>query len=114
MDDASGNGEPPSQLSLQARAVGLDEREAFLRTMHDTVEARAQAIEGAQRLVDMTRTEIEAQNNELRQVNAQLVTATLAAQELREAAQTARRRQDEFWPCSRMSFAILWRRSVPP
>lgn len=96
MDHASENGEPPSQPSLQARALRLDEREAFLRTMHDTVEARAQAIEDAQRLVDVTRTELEAQNNELRQVNARLVMATLTAQELREAAQTARRRQDEF------------------
>jgi signal transduction histidine kinase/ActR/RegA family two-component response regulator len=116
--DAAGNGELPiGQQSLETRAAELDERAALLRTMHEAVEARAQAIEAslkereaallaresaawqredAQRLVELAMTEMEAQNSDLRQANAKLVMATLTAQELREAAQMARRRQDEF------------------
>ncbi|MEO8187452.1 MAG: ATP-binding protein [Burkholderiaceae bacterium] len=40
--------------------------------------------------------EVEARNSELRQANAHLVIATLAADELTEAADLAHRRQDEF------------------
>lgn len=95
----------------------LEEREALLRFMEEALETRSRAIEtslaerdaalkereeaagrreDAQRLVDLAMTQLEAQNQDLLQANAKLVMATLAAQELREAAQLARRRQEEF------------------
>lgn len=103
--------------TLEERAADLDEREANLRAMHEAVEARSLSIEAslaerqavllerenaawqredAQRLVDMAIAELEAHNADLRKANEKLVMATLTAQEHREAAQMARRRQDEF------------------
>ncbi len=117
--DGAQRGEPPlpDLRRLEERSVRLDERETDLRALHEAVAARSEAIEAllarreaalreredsvwqreeAQRLVDLAMVELEKQNEELRQANARLVMATLAAQELKDAAQRAQRRQDEF------------------
>ena len=78
--------------ALEVRAAGLDEEEKQLRRRESAVWLR----EDAQRLIDIAVAELEAHNVELTAANEKLIMATLAAQELREAAQTASRRQDEF------------------
>ena len=114
---ASNDQLPSDGQSLEVKAAALDEREATLRSLHEAVQARSLAIEtslaqreavlrerenavwqraDAQRLVELAMVELETHNKELRQANEKLVMATLTAQELREAAQMARRRQDEF------------------
>ena len=63
---------------LNRLALSLDERDAAL-------DRREQALR-----------ELETQSSEVRLANEYLIVATIEAQELREAAQTASRRQDEF------------------
>jgi signal transduction histidine kinase/CheY-like chemotaxis protein len=92
---ASDEREADSRLmdrALGERATALDDRESGLRTR----ENMAWQHEDAQRVVDITLAELEAHNRELRDANERLVIATVTAHELREAAQAARRQQDEF------------------
>jgi len=78
--------------ALEARGAELLDREAKLGLR----EEQARLREDTMRLVDLAKAELETQNGELRQANEKLVMATLVAQELREAAQLAHRRQEEF------------------
>ena len=78
--------------ALETLAAGLTDREAALRQREHLAWLR----DDAARSIEVARAELEAQNSELRQANEKLVMATLEAQELREAAQSARQRQDEF------------------
>jgi len=78
--------------ALDERAFALAEGEERLRQQQEAVWAR----KDAQRVIDIALAELEVHNAELRAANEKLVMATLTAQELREAAQTASRRQDEF------------------
>ncbi len=91
VEGAESSGALPGE-SEAARAVSLAEREAALRLREEAVRQR----EDAYRLVDLAMTQLAARNADLIEANEKLVLATLAAQELREAAQLARRRQDEF------------------
>jgi signal transduction histidine kinase/CheY-like chemotaxis protein len=59
-------------------------------------EAAADAREAAQRVGATAQAEAEARNRELRQANEHLVIATLQAAELKDAAEAAHQRQDEF------------------
>ena len=110
---AGGDRPPDSSQGTQDNGAHLDEREALLRSLAEALEARAQSLdtreaelkrredttwqrEDAHRLVDAAMTQLAAQNEDLLAANQKLVMATLAAQELKEAAQQARRRQDEF------------------
>lgn len=80
------------ETALEERVAALDEKEDKLRQRETATWLR----EHAQRLIDIAVTELEVHNSELITANEKLVMATLTAQELREAAQTASRRQDEF------------------
>ena len=57
---------------------------------------RAQGLEEVAHFDGDRTAAVETQNGELREANEHLILATIEAQELREAAQTAGRRQDEF------------------
>ena len=91
----------------------LDERESALHRHEDALGERETAVrqreqvasdwagdahvrEEAQRVEGDRSAALDTQNSELRDANEHLILATIEAQELREAAQTARRRQDEF------------------
>jgi len=91
----------------------LDEREAALDRREEVLGERETALRERERVSsdwadsawvreEEKRTEadksaaVETQNSELRLANEHLVLATIEAQELREAALIARRRQDEF------------------
>ncbi|MDQ6628528.1 MAG: ATP-binding protein [Pseudomonadota bacterium] len=78
--------------ALDERAFALAEGEARLRQREESVWAR----KDAQRVIDIAIAELETHNAELRAANEKLIMATLNAQELRDAAQAARRRQEEF------------------
>lgn len=82
---------------LQERA--LHDREGAVIDRENAARVRERAAglrEETQRVVDEAQGELVARNSELREANAQLIIATLAADELMEAAELARRRQDEF------------------
>ncbi|MEO7402269.1 MAG: ATP-binding protein [Burkholderiales bacterium] len=91
---------------LDEREAALDRREEALREPETARRARervasdwadsAWAREEAQRAEADRSAAVERQNSELRQANEHLILATIEAQELREAALIARRRQDEF------------------
>ena len=68
------------------------EREAWSRLLDQALGERASALEARASALDA----LQAHNDELLGVNERLVIATLAAQELRDEAQAAQRRQDEF------------------
>ena len=108
-----GDGLPEGSQETQDQGAHLDEREALLRSLGEALEARSKSFdareaelerredtalqrEDAHRLVDAAMTRIAAQNEDLLTANQKLVMATLAAQELKDAAQQARRRQEEF------------------
>ena len=110
---AGGRDPPGRNQRRRDDATHLEEREVLLRSLEAALEARSRAIdaresavrkreeiasqrEDAHHLVDQAMTQLAAQNEDLLSANQKLVMATLAAQELREAAQLARRRQDEF------------------
>lgn len=88
--------EAPDQGSKMAQALQEQgtaiEPEAAVRGREDAAWAR----EEAERVVGTAIAGLETQNNQLREANEKLVLATLTSQELREAAQMARQRQDEF------------------
>jgi two-component system, sensor histidine kinase len=79
-------------LEIRSRATSLADREAALQRREQAAWER----EDSHRLVEKAMAELAVHNEDLLQANQKLVMATLAAQELREAAQMARRRQDEF------------------
>lgn len=78
--------------ALQERITALAEQEAAVRGREDAARAR----EDTERVAEAAIASLATQNNQLREANEKLVLATLTSQELREAAQMARRRQDEF------------------
>jgi len=99
-------GQGPNALSLDQRQAALDRRED---AMHDREKALREServasdASGSARVRDEEQraeagrsAAVDTQNSELRQANEHLVLATIEAQELREAALIARRRQDEF------------------
>ncbi|MEO7852583.1 MAG: hybrid sensor histidine kinase/response regulator, partial [Rubrivivax sp.] len=80
------------EQALRERETALSQREKVASDWADSAwlreqEQRAEADKGAA---------VETQNSELRQANEHLILATIEAQELREAALIARRREDEF------------------
>ncbi len=89
----------------KAGAEGARVREQALHNREDAVTDRENAArlredgaglrEAAQRVTDEAQ-QLKARNSELRDANEHLILATLAADELTEAAALARRRQDEF------------------
>ena len=91
---------------LDEREAGLVRREEALREREKSLHARekiandwadsAWAREEEQRIEAERSAAVETQNSELRQANEHLILATIEAQELREAALIARRRQDDF------------------
>jgi len=91
---------------LDAREAALNRREQALREREEALGKREKVAddwadntwvrEKAKRAEAEKSAEVETQNHALRLANEHLVLATLEAQELREAALTARRRQDEF------------------
>jgi len=94
------------ELSLDAREAALNRREKALREREEALEKQEKVAdewadstwvrEKEQHAEAEKNAEVEAHNCELRLANEHLIMATLEAQELREAALTARRRQDEF------------------
>jgi len=83
--------------TARVREQALQEREGAVTDREDAARVRAAGRrEETQRVVNEAQGEVEARNSELREANAHLVIATLAAEELIEAADLARRRQDEF------------------
>ncbi len=80
------------QAVLRERMQALAKREAAAGAWADSARVR----EEEQRVDAAAKAELDIQNSELRQANEHLVLATLEAQELREAAVAARKRQDEF------------------
>ena len=78
--------------SLEEQALALAAREEKVRGREDKAGQR----EDAQRLIGVALGELQAHNGELRSANEKLVLATLTAQDLREAAQAASQRQEEF------------------
>ncbi len=97
---------PPSERVLDEREAALDRREQDLREREGALKKREQiasdwsqsawAREEGQRAEADRSAAVETQNSELRQANEHLILATIEAQELREAALIARRRQEEF------------------
>lgn len=77
---------------LSQRLSALAKREAAAGAWEDSAWVREQE----QRADAAEKAELDSQNNEIRLANEHLILATLEAQELREAAITARRRQEEF------------------
>jgi signal transduction histidine kinase/ActR/RegA family two-component response regulator len=96
----------PRERVLEEREAALVRREDALlvgqTTLHDrerVLSERAGSAgvrEETQCAENERNAAVETQNIDLRQANEHLVLATIEAQELREAAQTARRLQDEF------------------
>ncbi len=85
--------------TARVREQALQEREGAVTDREDAARVREGAAglrEETQRVVDAAQGGVETRNSELREANAHLVIATLAAEELIEAADLARRRQDEF------------------
>ena len=80
------------QAVLRERMAALAEREAAAGAWADSAWVR----EEEQRAEAAAKAALYTQNSELRQANEHLLLATLEAQELREAAVAARRRQEEF------------------
>lgn len=78
--------------ALQEQMTSIAKREAAVRGREDAAWGR----DDTEQVVRTAIAELEIQNNQLREANEKLVLATLTSQELREAAQTARQRQDEF------------------
>ncbi len=78
--------------ALRERETALRERERVANHWADSAWAR----EEEQRVEADKNAAVETQNSELRQANEHLILATIEAQELREDAVIARRRQDEF------------------
>ena len=76
-----------------SNARTLEERESALNRREDALVERELALRERELVASAA---VDTQNHELRQANEHLVLATIEAQELREAAQIARRRQDEF------------------
>jgi diguanylate cyclase (GGDEF)-like protein len=84
---------------LYRQEDALGERETAVRQREQVASdwaGDAQVREEALRVEGDRSAAVDTQNSELRDANEHLVLATIEAQELREAAQTARRRQDEF------------------
>lgn len=77
-------------LDLQANSLGEREGQVLQR------ESLARVREESQHLADVVHADLENYNTELRAANEKLILATLEAQELKEAAQMAGRRQDEY------------------
>lgn len=77
---------------LSQRLSALAKREAAAGSLQDGALVR----EEDQRAEAAEKAELNSQNSELRLANEHLILATLEAQELREAALAARRRQGEF------------------
>ncbi|MDQ2736087.1 MAG: cell wall metabolism sensor histidine kinase WalK, partial [Pseudomonadota bacterium] len=96
----------PRDLILDEREAALDRREEALRERETTLRERERVAgdwadsawvrEEEQRAEADRSAAVEMQNSELRQANSNLILATIEAQELREAALIARRRQEEF------------------
>ncbi len=96
----------PRDLILDEREAALDRREGALRERETALRERekiakdwsdsAWVREEEQRAATDKNAAVETQNSELRQANEHLILATIEAQELREAAVIARRRQEEF------------------
>ena len=87
------------EAALDRRADALRERETTLRERERVVGDRAGSAgvrEETQRAETERSAAVETQNSDLRLANEHLILATLEAQELREAAQNARRLQEEF------------------
>lgn len=78
--------------ALQERAALMAGREAELVRREDEVTQRAQEQDAA----DTSWAQSEEDNKVLRELNEHLVFVTLEAQELRDAAELARNRQEEF------------------
>ena len=78
--------------ALRERETALHERERIASDWADSAWLR----EEGQRAEADRKAAVETQNSELRQANEHLVLAMIEAEELREAAQITRRRQDEF------------------
>ena len=79
------------EQALHDREDAMTDRENAARLREDAAGLR----EAAQRVTDEAQ-QLKARNSELRDANEHLILATLAADELTEAAALARRRQDEF------------------
>jgi len=104
--DHPGRGQGPNAGALNGREAALTRREDALAMRETAMREREQVAsdwtDSAWARAQAQRTEadrsaaVDTQNSELRQANEHLVLATIEAQELREAAQIARRRQDEF------------------
>lgn len=101
------------ERAVEDQEAALREREAYARSLDDALQERVAVV--TQREVEVLRreeavklreqerdaadtgwAEAEEDNNKLRQLNEHLVLLTLEAQELKDAAQLARNRQDEF------------------
>ena len=80
------------EQALHDREDAMTDRENAARLREDAAGLR----EEAQRVADEAQIEAKARISELREANEHLVIATLAAEELTEAAALAHRRQDEF------------------
>ena len=101
-----GGGQGPDDRTLDGREAALNRRTDALGERETAVSEReqlarvwagdAQVREAAQRVEGDRSAAVDTQNHELREANEHLVLATIEAQELRDAAQMARRRQDEF------------------
>lgn len=89
----------PRDLILDEREAALDRREAALRERERVASNWADSAwsreEGLRAEAERSAA-VETQNSDLLQANEHLILATIEAQELREAALIARRRQDEF------------------
>jgi len=101
-----GRGPGTDARALDGREAALDRRGDALGVRETAVREReqvasdwagnAQVREEAQRVEGDRSAAVDTHNDELREANEHLILATIEAQELREAAQIARRRQDEF------------------
>jgi len=88
---AGSDGARVREQALHNREDAVTDRENAARLREDGAGLR----EAAQRVTDEAQ-QLKARNSELRDANEHLILATLAAEELTEAAALARRRQDEF------------------
>ncbi len=88
---AGSDGARVREQALHNREDAVTDRENAARLREDGAGLR----EAAQRVTDEAQ-QLKARNSELRDANEHLILATLAADELTEAAALARRRQDEF------------------
>ena len=83
---------PPQDQPPGQRDDAMVDREAAVRSREDAAASR----EEAQRTVAHAQSDAEERNADMREANEHLVMATLAAEELKDAAQLTKRRQDEF------------------